>query len=70
MSFLRYFLAIFFVTKRNYLIINKLEKYYHLICHIQKALQIENEEELAYLCGDLNMRSYKLIESLNRESRF
>lgn len=58
-------------TSSNAQLINTIShEYYHLICHIQKALQIENEEELAYLCGDLNMRSYKLIESLNRESRF
>ena len=37
-------------------------EYYHLICHLQKGLQIEDEEELAYLLGDLSMRSYKIIE--------
>lgn len=45
-------------------------EYYHLICHIQKALNIEDEEELANLNGNLNMRSYKIIEKLNKRSRF
>ena len=39
-------------------------EYFHLICHISKALQIEDEEKLAYLNGDLNMRSYKIVERL------
>ena len=39
-------------------------EYFHLICHISKALKIEDEEELAYLNGDLNMRSYKIVEKL------
>ena len=39
-------------------------EYYHLICHISKTLEIEDEEELAYLNGDLNMRSYNIIENL------
>lgn len=39
-------------------------EYFHLICHISKALEIEDEEELAYLNGDLNMRSYKIVEKL------
>lgn len=42
-------------------------EYYHLICHIQKALKIKDEEKLAYLNGDLNMRSYKFIEKLKRK---
>ena len=37
-------------------------EYFHLICHISKALEIEDEEELAYLNGDLNMHSYQFIE--------
>lgn len=45
-------------------------EYYHLICHMSKALEIEDEEELAYLNGDLNMYSYKFIEKLKRKSRF
>lgn len=40
-------------------------EYYHLICHISKGLEIKDEEELAYLNGDLNMRSYKIVEKLN-----
>ena len=44
-------------------------EYYHLICHIQKALKIKDEEELAYLNGDLNMRSYKFVKLLEK-SRF
>ena len=39
-------------------------EYYHLICHISKGLNIKDEEELAYLNGDLNMRSYKIVENL------
>jgi len=42
-------------------------EYYHLICHISKFLEIEDEEELAYLNGDLNMRSYKFIEKLKKK---
>ena len=42
-------------------------EYYHLICHISKALDIENEEQLAYLNGDLNMRSYNIIRNLENE---
>ena len=41
--------------------------YYHLICHISRALEITDEEELAYLNGDLNMRSYQIVEKLNRK---
>ena len=42
-------------------------EYYHLICHISKSLNIKDEEELAYLNGDLNMYSYKFIEKLKRK---
>lgn len=42
-------------------------EYYHLICHISKTLQIDNEEELAYLNGELNMRSYLFIENLKQK---
>ena len=42
-------------------------EYFHLICHISKVLEIEDEEELAYLNGNLNMRSYKFIKKLERE---
>lgn len=42
-------------------------EYYHLICHISKGLNIKDEEELAYLNGDLNMRSYKFIENLKNK---
>lgn len=42
-------------------------EYYHLICHISKTLQIEDEEELAYLNGDLNMYSYNFIENLKKK---
>ena len=44
-------------------------EYFHLICHISKALKIRDEEELAYLNGDLNMRSYNIIKKLQKESR-
>ena len=39
-------------------------EYFHLTCHISKALKIEDEEELAYLNGDLNMYSYQFVEKL------
>lgn len=39
-------------------------EYFHLISHIAKALKIEDEEELANLNGNLNMRSYKIVEKL------
>ena len=42
-------------------------EYYHLICHISKTLGIKDEEELAYLNGDLNMHSYKFIEKLKNK---
>jgi hypothetical protein len=42
-------------------------EYFHLICHIAKALDIEDEEKLAYLNGDLNMRSYNIVEKLNEK---
>ena len=42
-------------------------EYYHLICHISKVLKIKDEEELAYLNGDLNMRSYNIIKKLENK---
>jgi len=42
-------------------------EYYHLICHISKILGIEDEEELANLNGNLNMRSYKIVENLKKK---
>ena len=42
-------------------------EYFHLIYHISKILEIEDEEELAYLNGNLNMRSYKFIKKLEKE---
>lgn len=42
-------------------------EYYHLICHISKVLDIEDEEELANLNGNLNMRSYKIVRRLECE---
>ena len=42
-------------------------EYFHLICHISKILEIEDEEELAYLNGDLNMRSYNIIKKLENK---
>ena len=41
-------------------------EYYHLICHISRTLEIEDEEELAYLNGDLNMRSYNIVKKLEK----
>ena len=42
-------------------------EYYHLICHISRMLEIEDEEELAYLNGNLNMRSYNIIKKLENK---
>ena len=42
-------------------------EYFHLIMHIARALDIEDEEELAYLNGDLNMHSYNFVENLKRK---
>lgn len=42
-------------------------EYYHLICHISKILEIEDEEELAYLNGNLNMRSYNIVKKLENK---
>ena len=42
-------------------------EYFHLICHISKTLDINDEEELAYLNGDLNMRSYNIIKKLEKK---
>ena len=42
-------------------------EYFHLICHISKVLGLEDEEELANLNGNLNMRSYKIVEKLKRK---
>ena len=42
-------------------------EYFHLICHLSKALDITDEEELAYLNGDLNMRSYIFVKKLERK---
>ena len=41
-------------------------EYYHLICHISKRLNIKDEEELAYLNGDLNMRSYIFVKNFEK----
>ena len=39
-------------------------EYFHLICHISNVLEIKDEEKLANLNGNLNMRSYNIIEDL------
>ena len=39
-------------------------EYFHLICHISDVLEIKDEEKLANLNGNLNMRSYNIIEDL------
>ncbi len=43
-------------------------EYYHLVCHISEVLDIKDEEKLATLNGNLNMRSYKIIKTIE-ESR-
>lgn len=42
-------------------------EYFHLICYISQILNIKDEEELANLNGNLNMRSYKIVEKLNKK---
>lgn len=42
-------------------------EFYHLICHISKALKIKDQEELAYLNGKLNMQSYIFVENLKNK---
>ena len=38
-------------------------EYFHLLCHLSKALDIEDEETLANLNGELNMYSYNFYKS-------
>lgn len=45
-------------------------EYYHLICHISKTLKELDEEDFATLNGNLNMQSYKILEKINKKSRF
>ena len=63
--------------KRSVIIINKTSsfaqlintvshEYFHLICHISKILEINDEEEQANLNGNLNMRSYKIVKELEK----
>ena len=42
-------------------------EFYHLICHISKALKIKDQEELAYLNSKLNMQSYISVENLKNK---
>ena len=42
-------------------------EYFHLISHISENLEIEDEEELANLNGNLNMRSYNIVKKLERK---
>lgn len=42
-------------------------EYFHLICHISKSLEIYDEEELANLNGNLNMRSFEIVEELREK---
>ena len=44
-------------------------EYYHLICHISAITNLKDEEELANLNGNLNMRSYNIVKKLEK-SRF
>ena len=45
-------------------------EYFHLICHISQILNIKDEEELANLNGNLNMRSYNIVEDLRNRQDF
>ena len=42
-------------------------EYYHLICHISEVLEIKDEEELATLNGNLNMRSYEIVKKIRKK---
>ena len=68
-----------FKLKSSVIIINKTTSFsqlintvsheiFHLICHLSKALKIFDEEELAYLNGDLNMKSYQIVEKLKKQA--
>lgn len=51
-------------TNSNAQLINTIaHEFFHLIYHISGTLGIVDEEELANLNGNLNMRAYKFIES-------
>jgi hypothetical protein len=55
------------MSETNAQLINTIShEYYHLICHLSKALNIKDEEELATLNGNLNMRSYKIVKKLEK----
>ncbi len=41
-------------------------EYFHLIFHIAKTLKIDNEEELATLNGNLNMRSFDFLQKMRK----
>ena len=45
-------------------------EYYHLICHISSSLNIKDEEKLANLNGNLNMRSYNIVKKLEEKVGF
>ena len=45
-------------------------EYYHLICHISSFLNIKDEEKLANLNGNLNMRSYNIVKKLEEKVGF
>ena len=41
-------------------------EYFHLICHISQILNIKDEEELANLNGNLNMRSFDFLQKMRK----
>ena len=45
-------------------------EYYHLISHISIGLNIEDEEELANLNGNLNMYSYNIVKDFETKVGF
>ena len=54
-------------TSSVYQLINTIShEYYHLIRHISKVLDMD-EEELAHLNGNLNMYSYKTVSNIFKE---
>jgi hypothetical protein len=42
-------------------------EYFHLICHISKTLKIKDEEKLAILNGELNMKSVEFLDKYFRK---
>lgn len=49
-------------------IINSIShEYFHLLKHLEKGLDIKDEEQLAKLNGELNMKSYKIVKDIYKK---